>query len=105
ERKSLALINKSSFRIVPIIISLHNIDKERFKLTMADYGRVLSTFDLAKHASGVWIVGVAEEVKQTIITITNYFLVNRIFFADTLEDAKKAADAFTFTTQSILDRE
>jgi|GEM_PF-2476721 len=105
ERKSLALLSSSGSRILPIIVFLQNIDKDRYKLTMADYGRVLSTFDLAKHASGVWIVGVADEVKQTIITIGNYFLVNRIFFADNLEEAKKAAKSFTFSSHSILDRE
>src|SRR6266403_1529758 len=45
EKKSLFLLDEHGIHMLPVIICLKHIDKTRFKLTMGDYGRVLSLFD------------------------------------------------------------
>lgn len=105
EKESLALLSKHNLQIVPMIVLLRDLDKTQFKLTFADYGRVLCTFDIARHTAGIWIIGVPEEVKATIVTINKYFLIHQIFFAENLKEAQEAAHQVQFSTKSILDRE
>jgi hypothetical protein len=105
EKASLSALGEHNIQILPVIVFLIGIKKSDFKLSFADYARVLCTFDIGRHASGVWIIGVPEEVKETILMISNYFAVHRIFFADSVKEAQEAAESIKYSTQSILDRE
>lgn len=103
QKSAMTLLSQRNIQTIPAIVIFNNVDKTRFKVTMADYGKIIASFDLPKHISGVWIVGATAEVKKIIGVVNKMFFSNRLHLIDDLYAAQKAAKLLPLSSPSILE--
>jgi hypothetical protein len=103
QQNSIQLLKEKGINLLPMIAIFVNVTKEGFKLTLANYAKILVKNDLTKFVACVWIVGASPEVQRIVNVFNKAFLSNRLRFAQTLEEAKTNAKTYLSSTKTILE--
>jgi hypothetical protein len=99
-KEALRIIETEHLDFVPFIGLADKITD--VKLSMSEYAKVVSAYNITTYASGAWFVGVTPSVKLILKTISASFLSNKLKFVDALEEAQREARQLISDT-SILD--
>lgn len=91
EEIAIQLLNAGAIKLIPFVLVLTNVSKATFSLKLSDYGKIITSTDFMKRITGIWAVGVPEDLENYAIPIISSFFGKKFYFMDSLEQAKKAA--------------
>lgn len=105
EEKSLVLIKEHGKNILPLVIILKDITDATFDLPVSDYGKMVTSFNLIHHVSGIWVVGATRKVYKLVTVMNKMFFHNKIYTVNSVEKAQQQIMSHASQDKNLLDRE
>jgi hypothetical protein len=104
QRQGVELIKLHNIGTAPNINIMTDAKGVDFKIKLSEFGKVITSIDTIKHASGIWIVGADEELRKRNEHFIKLFFGGGIGYVDTLEQAEAEARKLLGNDLSVLEQ-
>jgi len=105
ELEAIELIRAKNIHLIPLVITMSGVNQSRTDLNVTNLSKVISSNEIIRHLSGIWVVGAEKNIKRICYIMNKVFLDNRIHLVDTLAEAKKDAIACKSIDCPILEQQ